>query len=562
MEDKEEILDLHRYLDILVRWWWLLAAFTIATGLAANFYSKSIAQTVYSANTTILIQEAAGSSVPGLGNIPLSQQLAAVYKELVASGDVPEKAAAKLSRGLSADQLRGMTRVSTSKGTAPLLIVTVTSSDSQLSVAAANTLSEVFIQEMQTRRLSKLTETQVFAVPQSQLGIPQFQEAQFNILTSMVIWDRAKSASASVTPSAKRNAIFGSVLGGGLGLVLVFLLEYLNRRLRSPEQIGDVLNAANIQAPPLGVIYKWRSKEVPRDTPVVHHNPRSVYAEMFRQFQTVFQLEVAEHPGKVFLVTSAIPSEGKTTVVANLGIALAQAGHRVILVETDFRRPSFARLFNQDGSRLDGHAGLQPLLLGNQRTEEGVAEVGIPGLKVMGAGSGRGALTTTHLLGSDRMKHIIQELKDNFAYILFDSPPILSAADATILASTVDGVILVIALDKTDIDHFASAVKTVQRTGTPVVGYVVNKLPRRRLGYGRYNYHYYNYYNYYTRQGEDGALASSTDGAQPEPGPASTWLQKSVYKYLALAPLWLSRRFIHQLNTRIPNWWRQLTRRR
>lgn len=530
MEDQQKPLDLRRYLDVLVRWWWLIAAVTIAAGLVGFFYTKAIQQTAFTADTTILVQEIAGSTVPGLGNISLSKHLASTYKELVASGDILEKAAAKLGRGLSAEQLRGMARVSTAKGDAPLLRVTVTSSDPQLSIAAANTLSEVFIQSLQTKRLTQLTELQVLAAPQSQLGSQQFREAQFNIMSSMVIWDRSKSASASVTPTVIRIVTLSAVLAGFLSISLLFLLEFLNRTLRSPEQIGEVLDAANIHAPSLGIIYKWKPADVLPAGLVMYRSPQSVYAEMFKQFQTVVQLEVAAHPGKAFLITSAAPGEGKTTVVTNLGIALAQAGRRVILLEADFRRPAFLRLFSQNGRTLDGHGGLERLLLGHQRAEEELVEVGIPGLKVVVARGEGEAPNTPHLLGSDRMTQIIQELKDNCDYLLIDSPPILPVADPIILASKADGVILAIALGHANLNNFSSAVELVQRTGTPVLGWVVNKLPRKKLGYGRYNYHYYRYSEYHTRQREDGASAASTNGAQPEPRPAR-W--RSLWRQLA-----------------------------
>ena len=232
---------------------------------------------------------------------------------------------------------------------------------------------------------------------------------------------------------------------------------------------------------------------MPDGTLVVNTRPDSIYAEMFRQVRTGFQFVAGAQSGKAYMISSVGPQEGKSTIMSNLGAALAQGSNQVTIVDSDLRRPTLHKFVGLDRRR----GGLSSLIADSQPASAQLRETEIPGLKTIL--SGPVPTNPADLLGSSRMDHIIDELKAGCDYLLLDSSPIMAAADATILAAKVDGVILVITMGETRTDTFRDALRQIQRAGTPIVGYIVNKVKTQRPGYGRYRYRYH-YYYYYRRE--------------------------------------------------------------
>jgi len=168
----------------------------------------------------------------------------------------------------------------------------------------------------------------------------------------------------------------------------------------------------------------------------------------------------------------------------------------VIVVDSDLRRPTLHRFVSLDRRR----GGLSTLIADSQASASQLRDTEIPGLRVML--SGPVPPNPADLLGSARMDHIVDDLKDQCDFLLLDSPPIMAAADSTILASKVDGVIMIVTMGQTRTDTFRDALRHIQRAGTPVVGYLVSKVRSQRLGYGGYRYRYH-YYYYYRREDEN-----------------------------------------------------------
>ena len=216
------------------------------------------------------------------------------------------------------------------------------------------------------------------------------------------------------------------------------------------EQIDRVFQAANLNPHILGVVFQWSSKEVPDGDLVVEHAPDAVYSEMFRQVRTGFQFATQSYPGKAYVLTSVGPQEGKSTMISNLGAALAQGGSRVILVDSDLRRPTLYRFVKLD--RRPG--GLSTVIANGQSPLVHLRETTVPHLRALL--SGPVPANPADLLGSPRMEQVIDDLKGDSDYVLLDSPPIMAAADSTILASKVDGVVLVVTLRETRVDTSAT----------------------------------------------------------------------------------------------------------
>ena len=499
MEEDREGQSLQRYLEIAIRWWWLFILIPILFGSLAYFYSKASERTVYQASSIIQIQESRG----GTSDISRSRQLASTYKRLMTTRPLLETVATELGqRGIkdlglpiTADRIEEIVNV-TSVFDTPLLKIEVKSGDPTFSVAVANTLPEVFEQDVQTKRLTSVVELQALAEARGFVLGQEVLEAEFSGLRGVTMVEPAEFADSSVEPSVVRNTLLGLALGMLAGGMLAFLIEFFNRSIKSVEQIERMFTVSNMKSSVIGVIYRWKPKEVDLRGLVVQRNPTSVYSEMFRQVRTGLSFALPPKEGsRSILLTSATPQEGKSTITTNLGVTLAQGNNRVILVESDLRRPSFHRIL--DGltrpHEEEGQGGLTGLLCNEERAIlPELIDVGVSGLKVLPAGST--PINPADLLGSERMSQIIQELQAECDFLLLDSPPILSAADPIILSKRVDGVVLVATFGQTNSDDLGDAVAQIHRSNTPLLGYILNKVGAKKIGYGRYRYHYYRYY--------------------------------------------------------------------
>ena len=510
MEQEEQNVDLTRYLGVLLHGWWVIVLVAVSFTGIAYLYSSLTKETVYSARATILIQDSGSGVGPGLGNIRASSDLARTYLQLLTTRPLLEKVIEEMGIPYDVDSLRRQVRISVRGGTA-LMDVRVQTSDPDSPVRIANTLAQVFIQDRQTSRLADIARLEALAAAQGTTDTAALVAGQLSTLGSMSVVEEAIIAESSVTPSLEKNLLLGGFLGAFFGVLMAFFVDYSSNRIKSVEQIDRLFQLGNVTPSIMGVIFEWTAKEVPEETLVVEHSPDSVYSEMFRQVRTGVQFATVTNRAKSLLITSVGPREGKSTIMCNLGAALAQGGSRVIIVDSDLRRPTLHRFLGVD--RRAG--GLSTLIADTEAPASYVRGTSIPGLSVLP--SGPVPTNPADLLSSPRMSQIIDQLVEECDFLLLDSPPIVAAADSTILASKVDGVILVVTMGETRTDTFSEALRQIQRAGSPILGYLVNKVKTQRLGYGsyRYRYHYY----YYYRRDEDAEPSSvDGDGAQPSSG--------------------------------------------
>ena len=229
---------------------------------------------------------------------------------------------------------------------------------------------------------------------------------------------------------------------------------------------------------------------------------------MFRQVRANFQISVATHSGKVFMVTSPDSGAGNTTMVVNLGIALAQDGIRVVLVDGDLRHPALHQRFNFPNT-----TGLSSLLKnGDGLIHSALQSSSVEGLSVLT--SGPVPPNPAELLGSHSLDTIIDALRQSFDIVLFDSSALIAIADPVVLARKVDGVVLVAVANKTKTKGLGEGIRQIQYTGTPIVGVLLNKAPLRRRD------KLYRYSSAYLvgGQGENADIASGK-GTQPWAAP-------------------------------------------
>lgn len=213
------------------------------------------------------------------------------------------------------------------------------------------------------------------------------------------------------------------------------------------------------------------------------NNPKSPSAEAYRTLRTNIQFSNVDGNLQTICVTSSGPGEGKTTTATNLVETFAQAGNRVLIIDADLRRPRVHKVF-----KLSNHKGLTNVLA-NQYSIDDVTQV--TGTEVTVMTSGPIPPNPSELLGSQKMKDIITQLKQLYDVIIIDAPPVGMVTDAAILSTIVDGTILVVASGKTEIDGAKRAKQLLENVGARIVGVVMTMIPVSKKGY--YGYQYYSY---------------------------------------------------------------------
>lgn len=291
----------------------------------------------------------------------------------------------------------------------------------------------------------------------------------------------AETPGSPASPSYALNMALAVAMGLGLGVGLAFVLERLHDRLRG---IPDVESRGG--APVLATL-PFVSWVRARSTGLLLNSPRTdpSVAEAYRTLRAGLLFAADPLRAKVLLVTSPHPSEGKTTVTANLGLSLTRAGKRVIVVSGDFRRPSLQRLFpGEDGGNSDNQSGLTNLLRGETQLSEVLRASWVPGLSILPSGP----LPPNHdqLLASGEMRKMLGELRHRSDLILIDTGPILGVADPIILAPLVDAVLLVVDGSKSTRGDITDARQQLDRVGARLIGTVINKFDSSR--WSRHHY--------------------------------------------------------------------------
>ena len=344
---------------------------------------------------------------------------------------------------------------------------------------------------------------------QLQSTLDLYQNLYINLLTSLesvrlarlqntpniVQIEPASQPTKPIRPRPLTNTALAAAIGLMLAAGIVFLIEYLDDTLKTPEDVERVLGL-----PVLGFVAEMRYKERSAEEIYVARQPRSPVSEAFRSLRTNLEFSSVQAPIKTILVTSPGPSEGKTTVAVNLAAIFALSGKRVALVDADLRRPCVHRTMG-----LPNRDGLSNLFR-NQAEVTSVSrkKLDLPSLMVITSGSL--PPNPAELLGSQRMSQILDELRGQVDIVVIDTPPSL-VADAQILAGKVDAVLFVLQPGVTHAETARAAFALFQRTGARVIGTVLNRIPRSRS-------YYYGGYKYYSQYEGKGYYAANTAEAE------------------------------------------------
>lgn len=301
-----------------------------------------------------------------------------------------------------------------------------------------------------------------------------------------------------VSPNVQQNLLLGLLLGLGFGLGLAFLRRAVADYLRTPEDLQEKGYSLVGVIPEMRREIKanFKGKETievgdrrlsTRLVPLL--NPWSPISENYRLVRTNLQHSVRGKAPQVLLVTSPEKGDGKTLTAANLAITMAQGGRRTVLLDADLRRPNAHRLFG-----MSVEAGIADILNTDGQIPDHILPTEIDGLHFLPAG--HTDVPPAEALGSERMRHLIEWLRNEYDVVIIDSPPVLAVSDPVLLSTQADATLLVVSAERTNFHAVEVTEKTLNAVGVPVAGVIFNRFDEeKRHGYG-YGYDYDRTYSY------------------------------------------------------------------
>jgi capsular exopolysaccharide synthesis family protein len=339
-------------------------------------------------------------------------------------------------------------------------------------------------------------------------------------INNVRVVDRPRLPKRPVTPNVPLNIAGGVIAGLVLGFLTAIAREQLDRTLKAPDEVERELGATLLGVLPVapgaagtrkGSRRRSRGDSASQPNEValelaVHHRPTSGMAEAARAIRTNIVFMSPDTPYRTLLITSAAPSEGKTTVACAIATTIAQTGLRVALVDCDLRRPRIHAVFHRTNDW-----GITTALLEPSAEDSIVFETEVPNLSVVT--TGQIPPNPAELLHSEAFRGILNRLKERFDRVIIDSPPIAAVTDATVLSTQVDGVIIVVRASRTTKDIVRRALKSLRDVGSRVVGVVLNAADVEGGSYGAYKYYSYRSEGYGSRGAQSHAEHSGHVGS-------------------------------------------------
>ncbi|MDR3626959.1 MAG: polysaccharide biosynthesis tyrosine autokinase [Ignavibacteriaceae bacterium] len=312
------------------------------------------------------------------------------------------------------------------------------------------------------------------------------QEAQINELSqpgNVIVIDNGRVSPLPSKPNRILIIILGFVLGAGMSLGFVFIKNYFNNTIKTPEDV----QSRNINVLAWIPFIEGMKINGNKDHEfIVAKKPDSIPSEAFKALRTRVQYsKVGQDPLKTILVTSSTPGEGKTLISANLAGTFAQLGKKTLIIDTDLRKPRAHTLFG-----VTKHPGLVDYLFNEAKLEEIIRPTELNNLSLIT--SGTIPPNPSEILASKKMRDFIEVLKKEYEIIVFDSAPVIAVTDSEILSSMVDATILVVSADITEFEVMEKSVEMLKQSSASFVGTVLNNFSYKG-GYGSY-YKYYYYY--------------------------------------------------------------------
>jgi capsular exopolysaccharide synthesis family protein len=483
-ESRQEPRDLRYYLRLVWKRKWLLLAVIVLIPVAVYFVSKSFTSE-YKASATVQVQQTAVPSALFSGGTVQTDSIEGTAR-LIKTTAVARRAAKRLGKPTTAARsLLGKISVDTQSttGTTNDQFLTITATDENPKQAAriANAFAGAISDQRAAASIADINRTIRLLVLQDQgggtVGTTKELETQLQQLralraaqasTTKVIEPAVPPSSAS-SPKPLRNTAVAFVLALLIAAALIPLIEQLDRRIRAPEELDELLDTDTLATIPEAA-FKGR--------------PDPAVREAFQTLRATLTYFNVDRKLNTVMVTSAIHGEGKTTVATNLAVVMAEDGRDIVLIDGDMRHPKAnERLSVGSGS------GLDSVLMGERSVEDALID-----LEVAGTGrlrllpGGQGANNPAVLFGSARMHQLLDELGQQTDLVLLDTPPILTVSDAIPLLEKVSGVVLIARMDYSSRDALSRMGQIIENARGTLLG-VVATAARVGALYGHYAYY-------------------------------------------------------------------------
>lgn len=442
-------MELRQYLQIVWKWLWLIILGTLLAAGVTYGVSSQLSP-VYRASTSLLIRTT-GAGGDDYGTVIVNQYLAATYSELLTKRPIIE--AAGLNLGLAPStisELATKVEVWVVPNTS-VIRLTVEDNNPHLAMELANGIVSVFVQAQ--RESGGGHGRDIFVVE------PAMQPVE------------------PVAPRKLFNTLVAAIGGCALAVGIAFLIEYLDDTLDTAEDIHQSLSL-----PTLAAIPRPNRRQKRNKTPIAVADPTSSLAEAYRALYARVQFSNGNSPSVngrgtlgTMLITSPLSRKEKANIAVNLGVVMAQAGFKVLLVDADLRQPQLHQVFG-----LTNENGLTTLLAGNGNCQECISRTDIPNLCVLSSGP---PLPEPSALSSQQMTHLIEELGVQADVVLFDAPPVLAVTDAMVLASQVEGTMLAVEGRSTQREVAMQAMERLHSVRAKMLGVVLNKVRDKQYGH-------------------------------------------------------------------------------
>jgi len=320
------------------------------------------------------------------------------------------------------------------------------------------------------------------------LLLKKWQEASLSSgvsISNVQIVDYATIPKSPVKPRRGLYLLLAALVGLFGGALAAFFTDYIDDTIKNADDVDKALGLPFLDIVPLNKDKKGTLSLV--------SDPNSAAAESYRTIRTGLMLSSPSQPSKVIILTSAVPNEGKTTVSANLAVAMSQMGEKVLLVDGDLRKSDLHKYFD-----LSFDLGLSDVIIDPTNLPRAIkSSAQYPHLDIIAGGTK--APSPLELLGSEQMKTFIAQMKGKYDRVIIDSPPLLAFSDPLVLSSLADGVIMVVWGGETSRTIIQKAIQLLKGIDTRIIGVVLNKIDTTRKDY---YYYYPYYYSYYYSDGE------------------------------------------------------------
>ena len=538
----EQNIELRTYFFIIRRWLWLVALCLVLASVSAFLFSQQQTR-IYEANSTILLDNSKPTSdTQAYEQILATNRLISTYAELLGGREASEQVIEEL--GYEPYFLEIFV---TPQRDTVLLDLRVESNVPEAAHFVANRLPEIIDEQQRARQAARYEnasqtfneELDTLSLEIARIGeniadlesengdkseierqranltlqektyetflqdLSVIKLAQVESANLLSVVEAAELPEAPIRPRTLLNTLLSAIVGAMVGLGAAFLIEYLDDTIKASTDLAQLFGVGT-----LAFIGRNDSKQGEERFLLSKEDHWTPMAEAYRMLRTNIRFASVDKPLHSLIITSPTPKEGKSTTAANLAMVLAQQGLQIILVDADLHRPVQHKIFKTPKG-----VGLTTALLNRDVALDQYLQRVDDSLRLLP--SGPLPPNPSELLGSQRMREVLNELQELADYVIIDSAPVLSVADTSLLANAASGVLLVVRANKTIFEPLYSTVEQLQSAKANLIGFVMNDVVRNRSGDGYY------YYNSYYATSDKSDESDSTDGSSRRTNPSS-----------------------------------------